>query len=252
MLDKKLCSKCNIIKTITDFHFRNDSNKYRNECKKCMYSINKEYIKTDGLEKFIKSRERARERLYLYNQKYRKENKDRRRTKSIQYNEKYKRSNPFKISANRAIAEQIRLKNIINPNKCSQKDCTNNKFISAHHDSYLKKHKLKIRWLCSRCHTLFHAEFRIYNVVINVVDLIQETTIDDKIISLVNENFQELIKFKTFENINFIKQNILNLLGINNILNIVNGEFGEFNTDLYGFSYIVKRKLLRDQLGNKL
>lgn len=31
----KICTKCNIEKELSEFHFRKDNNKYRNECKSC-------------------------------------------------------------------------------------------------------------------------------------------------------------------------------------------------------------------------
>lgn len=39
--ETKTCNKCNINKIITDFHFRHESKKYRNECKKCFNIGNK-------------------------------------------------------------------------------------------------------------------------------------------------------------------------------------------------------------------
>ena len=34
--DLKKCSKCDIEKEITEFSFRNDSQKYRNQCRECI------------------------------------------------------------------------------------------------------------------------------------------------------------------------------------------------------------------------
>lgn len=46
MEEVKICRKCNFVKPLEDFHFRTDSNSYRNTCKACRrkhhYSYNLE------------------------------------------------------------------------------------------------------------------------------------------------------------------------------------------------------------------
>lgn len=46
MEKKKICSKCNINKSLSDFYFRKDTQKYRNECINCHNKRHKEYFKT--------------------------------------------------------------------------------------------------------------------------------------------------------------------------------------------------------------
>lgn len=41
-METKICSKCKKVKSIEEFYWRNDSNKYRNECKECFNLRGKE------------------------------------------------------------------------------------------------------------------------------------------------------------------------------------------------------------------
>ncbi len=42
-METKICSKCKKVKSIEEFYWRNDSNKYRNECKECFNLRGKEW-----------------------------------------------------------------------------------------------------------------------------------------------------------------------------------------------------------------
>lgn len=74
----KICSKCNIEKSLTEFHFRKDNNKYRNECKECLHIQQKnkklsnydEYI-IKGRESYYKNRIKylARKKIYYVKNK---------------------------------------------------------------------------------------------------------------------------------------------------------------------------------------
>lgn len=46
MEKKKICSKCNINKSLSDFYFRKDTQKYRNECIECHKKTRKKYFKS--------------------------------------------------------------------------------------------------------------------------------------------------------------------------------------------------------------
>ena len=47
----KVCSKCKIEKNISDFTFRNDTNKYRNQCKECVKLSKRNYYKRTKKQK---------------------------------------------------------------------------------------------------------------------------------------------------------------------------------------------------------
>lgn len=60
----KICSKCNCEKELTEFELRKDTNKYRNQCKKCL------------LEKRKKYRENNKEKIALRKKIYYEKNKE--------------------------------------------------------------------------------------------------------------------------------------------------------------------------------
>jgi hypothetical protein len=57
VLTKKKCIKCNKLKNLSDFSFRNDSKKYRNECKDCQNTFLKNYRKQNRSVLIQKQRE---------------------------------------------------------------------------------------------------------------------------------------------------------------------------------------------------
>jgi hypothetical protein len=52
----KICIKCGIEKSLSDYYFRKDSNSYRNECKICCLNKNKDYHKNHKEELKVKSK----------------------------------------------------------------------------------------------------------------------------------------------------------------------------------------------------
>ena len=46
-METKSCNKCNNEKNITEFYFRKDNQKYRNECKSCMLERNIKYFRNN-------------------------------------------------------------------------------------------------------------------------------------------------------------------------------------------------------------
>lgn len=105
MKTTKICTKCNTEKELTDFTFRNDSKKYRNECKECNnlarkkhYEANADKYKKMAKENKIKNKEyydnyRAnnRERLLEYDRNNRERFKNRAK--------EYYKQNPEKLKA---------------------------------------------------------------------------------------------------------------------------------------------------------
>lgn len=53
-METKICRICNLEKTLVDFHFRNDNQKFRTECKSCGYEKQKERnsIQTDKIKEY--------------------------------------------------------------------------------------------------------------------------------------------------------------------------------------------------------
>jgi hypothetical protein len=69
--------------------------------------------------------------------------------------EKWKEENVIKRSANIIIVNAVRDGKIIKPEKCESCGCIPTR-LHGHHDDY--NFPLTVRWLCSKCHTLWHKE----------------------------------------------------------------------------------------------
>lgn len=76
-MEEKKCSKCGEVKVIEDFDFRKDTQKYRNQCKKCRRDISKQWS--------LKNKEHVKE----YHKGRRKEN--------AKWQREYRKNNPDKI-----------------------------------------------------------------------------------------------------------------------------------------------------------
>ena len=77
-METKICIKCGIEKTIENFEFRNDTKKYRNQCKECCKKRAKEY--------HLEHKEKRNE----YNRNYYQDNKDYFSVQSKKYREEHK------------------------------------------------------------------------------------------------------------------------------------------------------------------
>lgn len=86
----KTCIKCNTTKDISQFTFRKDTQKYRNECKECVLKKNREYklrdkdkIKHQSKEYYQKNKDKIKQyyiqnvdKIYEYRQNYKVLNRD--------------------------------------------------------------------------------------------------------------------------------------------------------------------------------
>ena len=78
----KRCSKCDIEKELTEFSFRRDSQKYRNQCRECIKLINKENQIINKDETKIKRKEyreqtKNKKLKRIYDIDYREPNRER-------------------------------------------------------------------------------------------------------------------------------------------------------------------------------
>lgn len=69
--------------------------------------------------------------------------------------QKYRAENPEKYKAHSAVNSALRSGTLVKPEKCE--DCGETKKLHGHHDDYSKP--LEVRWLCARCHSIFHAKY---------------------------------------------------------------------------------------------
>ena len=82
---------------------------------------------------------------------------DRRRgsRKGLKELQKYRNENPEKYKAHSAVNNALRGGRLFRPNCCE--DCGKECKPHGHHDDYNKQ--LEVRWLCARCHAIFHAKY---------------------------------------------------------------------------------------------
>ena len=96
MDEMKICNKCDIEKELSEFKFRKDTQRYRNQCRDCIKLINKQYqimnkdeikiqrkeyrenIKNKNWKRIydIDYRERNRDKIQLYKKNYFQNNKE--------------------------------------------------------------------------------------------------------------------------------------------------------------------------------
>ena len=98
--DTKICTKCGKTKPLTEFNFRRDTGKYRNECKACRYQAKRDYYRKN------------KQKLSDYNRKYREQNADYIKEKGKEYYEQNKervlerQKNYYKANTDAVIAYQ--------------------------------------------------------------------------------------------------------------------------------------------------
>jgi len=90
----KICSQCKLEKSINEFHFRKDTQKYRNQCKHCISIKNKQY-RDENKDKISHNKKeyarKNRDKISDYQKEYRIKNKD-----SIRENQKrWEINNPY-------------------------------------------------------------------------------------------------------------------------------------------------------------
>lgn len=141
----KTCKTCNETKEVSDFYFRSDSQKYRNECKKCWDGTVKKYRKTDA------GRESRRREALNYFQS------EKGKATHNQCFNKYRLWYPERIKVMSAVAWAIKKGELIRPTICAQ--CNKEGRIEAHHyKGYAWENRFDIQWLCPLCHRAADSE----------------------------------------------------------------------------------------------
>lgn len=131
----KVCFKCGVEKPLTEYYkHQRMKDGHLNKCKNCIISD-------------VKQHRRENESVREYDRK-------RGCRQSREYQKQHRLDNPEKYKARTLIGNMLRDGKIFRPNFCSecQKKCKPH----GHHDDYSKP--TVVRWLCARCHALFHAE----------------------------------------------------------------------------------------------
>ena len=80
-MESKICTKCNLEKVLSEFHFRKDKNRHITVCRECQSKYNKNYILNNS-EKIKRDKKRwnenNKERVFLKQKEYNLNNKSKR------------------------------------------------------------------------------------------------------------------------------------------------------------------------------
>jgi len=150
----KVCRNCNIEKPLSDFYKHpNMADGHLNKCAECV----KGRIRNHRSENLEKIREYDKKRANLPHRvearaNYQKTDQGKMvKKKAI---ESYRKRYPMKYAAHVITRNYIRDGKIEISDSCSI--CKSTHLVQAHHDDYTKP--LEIRWLCIKCHHLWHSE----------------------------------------------------------------------------------------------
>ena len=144
-LKMKICKKCTIEKESDDFY------KGHATCKKCYI----EKVKNHQLENYEHYREYDKNRANLPHRieariKYQQTEAGKEALRNAK--EKWQSSNVIKRAANNILTNAVRDGKITKSTNCSE--CGKEGRIHGHHDDYA--YPLIVRWLCPKCHSIWH------------------------------------------------------------------------------------------------
>ncbi len=123
-----MCSRCGVEKPRADYYARDAT------CKVCRCAL-------------VRERRRTNPAVQEYDRK-------RGNRQSLETVRAYRAANPNKYKAHNKVNNAIRDGKIFKLDKCEE--CMSDLQVEGHHDDYSKP--LEVRWLCSRCHSIWHAE----------------------------------------------------------------------------------------------
>ena len=131
----KECFKCKISKPLSDFYRHSQmADGHLGKCKECTKKDVREHrFENDSVREYDRKRGSRR---------------------SYEKTKEYRENNPKKYKAHTMVGKAIRDGTLVKPECCEQ--CGSNFALNAHHDNY--NFPLEVRWLCSRCHHIWHAE----------------------------------------------------------------------------------------------
>lgn len=131
----KKCFKCGVEKPLASFYKHSGmADGHLNKCKECAkIDVKKHRKENDSVREYDRKRGNRQDITYL---------------------QKWRADNPKKYKAHSAVNYAVRKGILVNPNTCSI--CASNIQVEGHHDDY--DYPLVVRWLCSRCHSIWHSE----------------------------------------------------------------------------------------------
>lgn len=132
----KNCFKCQESKPLSQFYKHSGmKDGYLNKCKECA----KEDVRKHRRE----------------NESVREYDRNRGSRQAPEYLKGYRKKYPKKYKAHIWVGNAVRGGRLHKGLSCEE--CSSDFHIEAHHDDYDKPEK--VRWLCSRCHKIWHSEY---------------------------------------------------------------------------------------------
>lgn len=131
----KACFKCGAAKPFTDFYKHSGmADGHLGKCKECAKSDVKLYRKeNDSVREYDRKRGNRQ---------------------TSENTRRYREENPRKYAAHSAVGYAVKSGKLFKLDRCEE--CMSDLQVEGHHDDYSKP--LEVRWLCSRCHSIWHAE----------------------------------------------------------------------------------------------
>jgi hypothetical protein len=164
MIDRRVCTVCNVEKSFDEFH-KSKKGKWgiREQCKICKRVKDRLYDSTHTeicTAKHARWANKHREHVREYCRARYAENPEPVRQRTIAYRARtqnasikaYKKRFPNKLAAHRYVELAVKFGHLVRPEKCDV--CSAGTNIQAHHHDYDKP--LEVQWLCSVCHGLQH------------------------------------------------------------------------------------------------
>lgn len=154
MLDSKRCFKCDQDKPLSEFYkHKQMADGHLNKCKDCTKKDTKE--NTDKNKDYYLEYDRQRANLpHRVEARYAYSQTPEGREAARRAKDKWQDNNVVKRAAQVLVGNAIRDGKIIKSTECSECGATGR--IHGHHDDYTQP--MVVRWLCSKCHTLWHKQ----------------------------------------------------------------------------------------------
>jgi len=253
--DLKACTKCNELKPLSRFVFRKDTGKLRSNCMDCTNTANKRRYENGHKDYHASYRARNREKVKNYLRNYKLVNevvlKKKRREAYARAKEngtlRYMRERlvePGKANAREAVKYALLKDRLIRSEICEIPGCGNLSNIEAHHDTYLLRDRLTVRFLCSYCHASFHSLFLVDNLLLNEEDMLGQYEKTPETLSVLEkamlafpkqpDKFSSAMERDVFSS---VQRYLKNLNG-----NFVRCEYGQITNKLFGLAVIRKRR----------
>lgn len=151
----RVCDRCNLAKSVGDFHWTKERAEPRKICKECHrkacrenYAANRTRILEQHKQRASLPEVRERQNEIARKNRHLPHNRKRVRKYCDLYNERH----PEKYAAKLAVRWAIKRGDIVRPDRCGK--CATIGQVQAHHHDYTKP--LDVEWLCQKCHTTEH------------------------------------------------------------------------------------------------